>query len=78
VKLDLGLVRGVDGDEARQSLVAGMVHYAQLTGSHLVAEGVETELERSALADLGVELAQGFLFARPASIEQLLVDGRAA
>ena len=78
VKLDLGLVRGVDGDQARQSLVAGMVHYARLTGSHLVAEGVETDLERRALADLGVELAQGYLFARPAPIEELFVDGRAA
>ena len=31
MKLDLGIVRGVDGDPARQSLVAGMVHYARTT-----------------------------------------------
>jgi EAL domain-containing protein (putative c-di-GMP-specific phosphodiesterase class I) len=30
-----------------------------------VVEGVETEPERDALAQLGVELAQGYLFSRP-------------
>jgi EAL domain-containing protein (putative c-di-GMP-specific phosphodiesterase class I) len=78
VKLDLGIVRGVDGDPARQSLVAGMVHYTRTTNSHLVAEGVETQAEADALARLGVELAQGYLFARPARLEDLVEDGCAA
>jgi PAS domain S-box-containing protein len=78
VKLDRGIVQAIDGDPGRQSLVAGMVHYARLTGSHLVAEGVETAAEAAALAGLGVELAQGFVFARPAPIVQLLEDRRAA
>ncbi len=78
VKLDGSIVRGLDADAARQSLVAGMVHYARLTGSHLVAEGVETVEEHEALAALGVELGQGYLFARPAPIEELVADLRAA
>ncbi|HYN47723.1 MAG TPA: PAS domain S-box protein [Candidatus Nanopelagicales bacterium] len=78
VKLDGGIVRGLDGDTARQSLVAGMVHYARLTGSHLVAEGVETTEEHVTLVALGVELAQGYLFARPAPIAELVADRRAA
>jgi PAS domain S-box-containing protein len=78
VKLDIGIVRGVDHDPARQSLVAGMVHFARLTGSDLVAEGVETAEEAAALQALGVGLAQGYLFARPASIDELLEDGLAA
>jgi PAS domain S-box-containing protein len=78
VKLDLAIVRGIDDDPARQSLVAGMVHYATLTASHLVAEGVETAGEAVALAALGVELAQGYLFARPAPIEQVTRDDCAA
>lgn len=78
VKLDGGIVRGIDGDPARQSLVAGMVHYVRLTGAHLVAEGVETIEEQRILAALGVDLAQGYLFARPAPIEQVITDGRAA
>jgi EAL domain-containing protein (putative c-di-GMP-specific phosphodiesterase class I) len=78
VKLDGGIVRGIDGDPARQSLVAGMVHYARLTGSHLIAECVETIEERQVLAALGVELAQGYLFARPVPIGQIVADNRAA
>ena len=78
VKLDGGIVRGIDGDPARQSLVAGMVHYSRLTQGHLVAECVETIEERQVLAALGVELAQGYLFARPAPIGQIVVESRAA
>lgn len=32
----------------------------------VISEGVETAGERAALTDLGCELMQGFLFARPA------------
>jgi len=78
VKLDGGMVRGIDSDPARQSLVAGMVHYARLTDSHLIAECVETREEERVLAALGVELAQGYLFARPAPIGQIVVESQAA
>jgi PAS domain S-box-containing protein len=78
VKLDGGIVRGIDADPARQSLVAGMVHYSRLTQGHLVAECVETIEERQVLAALGVELAQGYLFARPAPIGQIVVERHAA
>ena len=78
MKLDGGIVRGIDADPARQSLVAGMVHYSRLTKGHLVAECVETIEERQVLAALGVELAQGYLFARPAPIGQITVERRAA
>jgi EAL domain-containing protein (putative c-di-GMP-specific phosphodiesterase class I) len=38
----------------------------------VVAEGIETEDQRRALLALGCELGQGYLFARPASLEALL------
>ncbi len=65
VKLDIGLIRGIDGDDARRALVAGMVHFATETGCVLVAEGIETEAELAALRELGVGLGQGFLIGRP-------------
>jgi EAL domain-containing protein (putative c-di-GMP-specific phosphodiesterase class I)/DNA-binding response OmpR family regulator len=64
-KLDISLVRGIDGDDLRQAMAAGMQYYALRTGCRLVAEGVETELEASALQALGIELGQGYLFGRP-------------
>jgi EAL domain-containing protein (putative c-di-GMP-specific phosphodiesterase class I) len=64
IKLDIALVRDIDTDPARQALAAGLRHFAALTGTTLVAEGVETMAEANAVRELGVELAQGFLFSR--------------
>jgi PAS domain S-box-containing protein len=67
VKLDMGLVRGLDADPARQALVAGMRYFAERTGTVLLAEGVEHDGEAKALRDLGIGLAQGYLYGRPAA-----------
>ncbi len=65
MKLDIGLVQGVDHDPARQALIAGLAHFAARTGSQLLAEGIETAGEAEAVAALGVELGQGYFFGRP-------------
>jgi EAL domain-containing protein (putative c-di-GMP-specific phosphodiesterase class I) len=64
-KLDISLVRGIDGDDLRQAMAAGMQYYALRSGCRLVAEGVETDEEANVLMELGVDLAQGYLFGRP-------------
>ncbi len=66
VKLDMQLVRGVDGDPARQALIAGMVYFARQSGCLLIAEGIESEPEAATLHRLGVPFGQGFLFGHPA------------
>jgi PAS domain S-box-containing protein len=71
VKLDLGLTRSVDVDQARQAMIAGMSHFATSAGCRLVAEGIETEAERQTLLSLGVQYGQGYLFGRPAPINML-------
>jgi EAL domain-containing protein (putative c-di-GMP-specific phosphodiesterase class I)/DNA-binding response OmpR family regulator len=68
-KLDINLVRGIERDELRQALVAGLVYYARRTGCRLIAEGVEGREESDALERVGIEYAQGFLFARPGALE---------
>jgi PAS domain S-box-containing protein len=68
VKLDRGLVTGVDLDKGRRAVVAGMVQFARSAGCQLIAEGVETEAEHEALFELGVDYGQGYLYAAPASI----------
>jgi PAS domain S-box-containing protein len=65
VKLDRALVTGINADPIRQALAAGMLHFASSIGVEIIAEGIETEAERLTLQELGVELGQGFLFARP-------------
>lgn len=65
LKLDMALTRGICKDPVRQAIVAGIVLVAERLGITLVAEGIETEAERQALTALGIELMQGYLFARP-------------
>ncbi len=65
VKLDISLVRGIDTDEAKQALVAGMRGFADRTEMTLLAEGVETAAEADVLRHIGVDLAQGYHFSRP-------------
>ncbi|HEV2428068.1 MAG TPA: PAS domain S-box protein, partial [Acidimicrobiales bacterium] len=71
VKLDWTMIRDVDTNAVRQAMVAGICHFAEQSGTVLIAEGVETEAEANTLRDLGVTLgegamlAQGYYFGRP-------------
>ena len=66
VKLDRSWVTGIDADPTRQAMVAGLSHFARVTGCDLVAEGIEAEAERTTLAHLDVAFGQGFLLGPPA------------
>ena len=65
VKLDIGLIRGIDADPARQALLAGMGYFAVKRKLRLIAEGVETPAELKALRGLAVGYGQGYLLGRP-------------
>ncbi len=66
LKLDRSLISGIDRDDERAALVGALAGYSSKVRSLLVAEGVETEEELSAVRSLGVPLVQGFYFSRPA------------
>jgi len=66
VKLDMSLVRGIDKSSRKRSVVQSMLQLAaRELGMLVICEGVETAAERDALAHLGADLLQGYLFARP-------------
>ena len=67
VKLDITLVRGLDSDPVRKRLVQLLAELCSDLGIFVVAEGVETANERDALVKLGIDLLQGYLFARPSA-----------
>ncbi|MGI4982745.1 MAG: EAL domain-containing protein [Janthinobacterium lividum] len=66
IKLDMALLRGIDTDDVRQRIVAGVVSICDDLGVRVIGEGIETTGERDFLADIGVTLMQGYLFAKPA------------
>jgi EAL domain-containing protein (putative c-di-GMP-specific phosphodiesterase class I)/CheY-like chemotaxis protein len=67
VKLDMNLVRGIEGSAVKRKLVGSVAALCREMEMLVVAEGVETVAERDVLTELGCDLFQGFLFARPAS-----------
>jgi EAL domain-containing protein (putative c-di-GMP-specific phosphodiesterase class I) len=65
VKIDMSLVRDIHNHPTKRKLVGSMVSLCGDLGMRLVVEGVESVEERAALHQLGCDLMQGFLFARP-------------
>jgi len=65
VKIDMSLVRGVENDPVRRKLVHSITRASHDLGILVVAEGIESEAERDALASLEVDVLQGFLLGRP-------------
>ena len=65
VKLDMALVRGIESHGPRQAIVRAIAQVCVDLGIDFVVEGVETVDEFSWFTDLGVNLYQGYLFAKP-------------
>jgi len=65
VKIDISLVRGIDADPIKHRVVASICSLARDLDMLIVAEGIETEAELKSLRELGADLAQGYLIARP-------------
>ena len=65
IKLDMNLIRDIDKDVTKQSLIASMSEFASLTNTCLIAEGIETEGELLKLIDLGITYGQGYYIQKP-------------
>jgi diguanylate cyclase len=65
VKIDQGFIADIGGPAGGREIVAAVTNLAHVLGLSVIAEGVETQLQRDAIAAIGCELAQGFFFAMP-------------
>ena len=65
VKLDMQLIRGIEGDGPRQAIVRAISQLCDDLGIEIVAEGIETQAELKWLRSIDIEFFQGYLFARP-------------
>jgi EAL domain-containing protein (putative c-di-GMP-specific phosphodiesterase class I) len=62
----MDLIRHIDQQPAKQAIVRHLVRLCEEMRIEVIAEGIETLAERDFLRHAGVELMQGYLFARPA------------
>jgi EAL domain-containing protein (putative c-di-GMP-specific phosphodiesterase class I) len=71
IKLDIGLIRGIDSDPARRALGSALLHFGfDAYRAAMVAEGIETEAEFNTLRALGCHFGQGFYLGRPGRISR--------
>jgi len=71
IKIDRSFVSGVDNDERKQSVVAGIVAIAGGMGLYSVGEGAETVEELNWLVANGCRSAQGYYLCRPVAFDEI-------
>lgn len=65
LKLDRALLQDIDASSVKQAIVRGVLSVCTDLKIVPIAEGIETVAEYRTLLDLGIDLFQGYLFARP-------------
>ena len=69
LKIDPSFVRNMASDPADLALCEAIVVMAHKLGLKVIAEGVETRRQQELLAQIGCDLGQGYLFAKPMPAE---------
>jgi EAL domain-containing protein (putative c-di-GMP-specific phosphodiesterase class I)/cellulose synthase/poly-beta-1,6-N-acetylglucosamine synthase-like glycosyltransferase len=70
LKLGRAALAGVEDEGARRAAIRSLVSFAATQGCTVIAEGIESEPQRAALAECGVPLGQGFYLGRPVPAER--------
>lgn len=71
VKLDMHLVHQA-AEPGKRMMIKDIVEIAHQSGGTVIAEGIETEEMHAQLAELGVDLFQGYFFSPPVPVEEVL------
>jgi diguanylate cyclase (GGDEF)-like protein/PAS domain S-box-containing protein len=72
VKMDRSFVEGIADSDQRLALAEGIVRIATTLSLEVVAEGIETEVQRDLLASMGCHYGQGYLLAMPMQASQAI------
>ncbi|MDP1659962.1 MAG: EAL domain-containing protein [Methylotenera sp.] len=70
LKIDQSFVSDIATDTSDQAIVRTIIAMAETLNLEVIAEGVESEVQRELLMSCGCDTYQGYLFGRPVPIEQ--------
>ncbi|CAL9612329.1 aminotransferase class I/II-fold pyridoxal phosphate-dependent enzyme [Streptomyces sp. enrichment culture] len=70
LKIDKTFIDDITQDTQQVALVEGIVRIADTLGLQVIAEGIEQSDQRDLLAGMGCRFGQGYLFARPMTVEE--------
>jgi diguanylate cyclase (GGDEF)-like protein/PAS domain S-box-containing protein len=71
IKVDRSFVQGVEHDSKDAAITANLVSLAHALGVPAIAEGIESDGQLQSVRAVGCDLAQGYLFARPAPADEV-------
>ncbi len=71
LKIDQSFVSGIPDEEDNAKITDVIIQLSRSLNMHVIAEGVETEIQKEYLIKNGCEYAQGFLYSRPLPPEEL-------
>jgi EAL domain-containing protein (putative c-di-GMP-specific phosphodiesterase class I) len=72
LKIDKSFVDGIHRKDDDFTICSAIIAMAQRLGLHIVAEGIEDEIQMQILGQLGCDSAQGFLLAKPMRIAECI------
>ncbi|MEG0616383.1 MAG: EAL domain-containing protein [Oscillospiraceae bacterium] len=76
IKIDMGIVRGIDKDLKRQEIFCNIASFSKQNDIKIIAEGVETQGEMRVIVENGADYIQGYYFGKP-SLEPQKADEKA-
>jgi EAL domain-containing protein (putative c-di-GMP-specific phosphodiesterase class I) len=72
LKIDRSFIADLPSDPSAAVLVATIIQLAHNLGLHPLAEGIETEEQRTFLVENGCQLGQGFLFSKAVPADRIV------
>lgn len=74
IKIDQGFVRDITTDANDAAIVQTIIAMTEALGLNVIAEGVETDAQRTFLEQRGCHSFQGYFFGRPVPLAQFEAD----
>ncbi|MDQ1402193.1 MAG: hypothetical protein QOG03_509, partial [Actinomycetota bacterium] len=74
LKIDQSFVAGIDHDAQDAAIARSIISLGEELDMIVIAEGIETHAQQSALQTMGCSFGQGFLYGRPLPAAEVPIE----